>query len=457
MFWSIWSLVSVAHAAPSGDALFTGAGKDAVVIRGYTEVRGTYNDTAVAPWTLTERLRPTMKIYLWDRVSLTTTAEARLDQGRYDTGVFVEAFRTSIESSLRDLAGNGPSLEEVIDTCEWDVSLNREIDTVSDVLALERLYLDFTLPAADLRIGRQPINWGSALFLNPSDIFQQVLLAEPWQERAGIDAVRVNVPVGEDGSITALVGALDTNPSNTSPAGTMIGFDLQGYDTIRGALKGSMNVEQTDISALVSTDGSLHYAGLDFRGDLRGPVPLGWWMEGVYRVNTSEEEVTAAPRVAIGADYSFQVLNRLYVAAQVFHDGTGEIPALYDWNSRQDPALEGITPCEKYDDLPSFTAPDEYRLTLGKWYGLNILRLEVTEDLQFTNTMVMNLADQTGLLFPATAYTIGSRVTVNGGVQYLFGSDGEFRPPSYQMQVGEVNLEPLQPTLTGLAWVRVNL
>ncbi|MFT4975571.1 MAG: hypothetical protein ACI8S6_001458 [Myxococcota bacterium] len=441
MLWAIIVAESVAVAAPSGDSLFTGGGADAVVLRGYVEARGTFSDADETHWGATERLRPTMKVYLWDRITATATFEARLDQGRYDTGEFLEAFRGPIESSLRDLSGNGPSLEEVIETCEWDIELERTYDQVSDVLSTERLFLDVNLPVADFRVGRQSVNWGSALFLNPSDIFQQVLIAEPWQERAGIDAARVNVPLGDRARVTALVGALDS------------------FTRYRGAVKGTVNVKQTDISALVSSDGSRHYGGIDLKGDLSGPVPLGWWFEGIYQLDTDEDTPEGAPKAAVGADYSFDLLNRLYVAGQVYYDGTGEIPALYDWNSRQDPALAGITPCETYDDLPSFEPPDEYRLTLGQWYALNILQLEATDNLTLTNTAVINLADQTGLLFPTAAYIIGSRVTLNGGVQYLFGSDGEFSPPDYQLLAagGEVDLAPLQPTVTGLAWVRVNL
>jgi hypothetical protein len=444
-------------AAPSGDALFTGGGLDAVSVRGYVEARGAYTNADMTHWSTTERFRPTMKVYLWDRVSVLATGEARLDQGRYDTGEFLEAFRGSIESSLRDLSGNGPSLEEVIETCGWDISLERSYTTTSDVLSMERLYVDFTLPAADIRLGRQSVNWGSALFLNPSDIFQQVLLAEPWQERAGIDAARVNIPFGDSARLTALVGVLDTDARQTSAAGTVPGVDLGGYDTVRGAVKGTVNVRQTDVSALLSSDGSRHFAGADLRGDLSGPVPLGWWVESIYQLDTDGDEAVGAAKVAVGGDYSFNIFNRLYVAGQVYYDGTGEIPALYDWNSRQDPALVGVTPCEKYDDLPSFEAPEEYRLTLGKWYGLNVIQLEANENLTFSNTVVMNLADQTGLMFPSTAYTIGSRVSLNGGLQYLFGSDGEFSPPDFQLLVGEVNLAPLQPTVTGLGWVRVSL
>lgn len=456
MLWAVYAS-AVAVAANSGDALFTGGGLEAVVVRGYVEARGSYTDAETTHWATTERFRPTMKVYLWDRVRLTATGEARLDQGRYDNGEFLRAFEPILPS---DLSGNQTvTLEEVIDTCQWDIDLDRTYDELGDVASLERLYLDINTSAFDLRLGRQSVNWGSALFLNPSDIFQQVLLAEPWQERAGIDAARVNIPVGERARVTALVGALSSRTVDLSGGGTTPGIDLSSYDSVRGAVKGTVNVSATDISALVSTDGERHFAGIDLKGDLTGAVPLGWWVEGVYQLDTDGTTSEGAPKIAVGADYSFDVLNRLYIAGQFYYDGTGEIPALYDWNSRQDPALAAITPCddEDFEDFPSVEPPDEYRLTLGRYYALNVIQLEAGDYLTLTNTVTMNLADRTGLLFPQAAYDLGSRVTLNAGVQYLFGSDGEFSPPDYQLFIGGVDLAPLQPTVTGLAWVRVNI
>jgi len=439
MLWAIVFAESVAVAAPSGDALFTGGGADAVIFRGYVEARGTWTDAETTHWGATQRLRPTMKVYLWDRVSLKATGEARIDQGRYDTGEFLYAFEDVLPS---DLSGeNQLTYDELIDRCAWDLDIDRTYDEVGDVLSLERLFLDVNLAAVDLRFGRQSVNWGSALFLNPSDIFQQVLIAEPWQERAGVDAARANIPVGDRATVTALVGALDN------------------FSTYRGALKGTVNVGSTDISALGSSDGSRHYAGLDLKGDLSGPVPLGWWVESIYQLDTGDVTGSAV-KAAAGADYSFNVLNRLYVAAQVYFDSSGEIPALYDWNSRYDPSLSAIDGCDDEDlgrQLSFPEQPDEYRLTLGRWYALNILRLEATDNLMVTTTTVMNIADQTGLFFPAAAYTIGSRTTLNGGIQYLYGSDGEFSPPDFQLQSNGVDLSPLQPTVTALAWVRFNL
>jgi hypothetical protein len=433
-------LLPVALAAPvellSGDALLSGGGLDAVTLRGYVEVRGSYTDAESTHWALTERVRPRLDIDLHDRITLKTTFEARLDQGRYPTGELLELMRPTIEGSLGGLSGGGPTLEEVVEECAWDVDINRTYDEVSDVASIERLFLDIKLPAADIRLGRQPVNWGSALFFNPTDIFSQVLITEPWQERDGVDAARVNVPIGEDIQITGLVAGLDD------------------YQTWRGGLRGSMHVGATDIALIGSSDGSTWFAGLDAKGDLE----VGWWVEGGFEGDlTGTDE--GALKVSAGLDYSFPVLEHLYLATQVYHDGSGQIPALYDWSSRQDPTLATLSTCEAYPEIEDYLpeTPDEYRLTLGQWYGLFVMQLGATEDFTITATTALNLADQTGLLFPTAAYDIGSRVSLNGGVQVLFGEEGEFKPPDYQLMAGEVDISSLYPTWTAMTWARVSL
>ncbi len=429
------TLLSIAAADPgSADTLLSGGGMDAVLLKGYLEVRGSWTDAEAQHGSLTERFRPTVTLDLLDRVSLTSTVEARLDQGRYATGEVLALFREPIESSLGGLSGDGVSLEEVIEACAWDLETERTYDEVSDVLSVERLYLDVNMPAADLRVGRQAVNWGSALYFNPTDIFSEILLSEPWQERAGVDAAKVNVPIGEEVMVSGIAAAVDE------------------FQAVRGGLKGTVHVGTTDISLVTSASPDTYFAGIDAKGDL----VAGWWIEGGLDGSVDGE---AFPKVSVGLDYSLPVRNRLYIAGQVYYDGSGEIPALYAWDTRQDPTLAALTPCEDYPEIDVPPPPDTYRLTLGKWYGLAVLRLEASDYLTLTGTGLINMADGTGLLFPTAQYLIGGRTTLNAGVQYLFGSDGEFRPPDYQFTQNAfgIDLSPLAPTFTAMAWARFSL
>ena len=140
-------------------------------VRDYAEVRGSWTDAEETHWAAVERLRPTVELQVHDRVLIAATAEAAVEQGRYPTGEFAEALREPIETAVGGLSDDGPTLEEVIEDCGWPIETKRTYDEVGDVLSLERLYVDVTSPYADFRLGRQAVNWGSALFFNPTDIF----------------------------------------------------------------------------------------------------------------------------------------------------------------------------------------------------------------------------------------------------------------------------------------------
>ncbi len=67
---------------------------------------------------------------------------------------------------------------------------------------LDRAFITLNLPAADLYLGRQPVAFGSARVINPTDVLApyayEVLNQE---ERIGVDAIRAKMPVGEMGEL----------------------------------------------------------------------------------------------------------------------------------------------------------------------------------------------------------------------------------------------------------------
>ncbi len=78
-------------------------------------------------------------------------------------------------------------------------------DRQSADLWLDRLQVRWRLPAADITVGRQAITFGKAYFWNPLDIF---LPFDPNQfdrdYKAGVDAVRLDVHLGDFSGITAV-------------------------------------------------------------------------------------------------------------------------------------------------------------------------------------------------------------------------------------------------------------
>lgn len=85
----------------------------------------------------------------------------------------------------------------------WEIS-----DDVSTDLALDRVNLKAALSMADLTVGRQAVNFNQAYFWNPLDVFAPFgALQFDRDYKAGVDAARVDVPLGRTGGLN-LVGAV---------------------------------------------------------------------------------------------------------------------------------------------------------------------------------------------------------------------------------------------------------
>jgi hypothetical protein len=393
-----------------------------VEIEGYAEVRLT-DQVGVegVPWNLTERVRPRFQIPIGDRVTVETVVEGALTQGRDTTG---EAAALLLDSEL------GTLLEE---NCTY--TPESRYDQVSDYLSVERLHVDLNLAEADITIGRQAVNWGSGLVFHPTDLYAEVLANEPWRERKGVNSVKALVPIG-DHQVTALVAVGD----DLSP----LWDERPEALDVSAAIKTTIRAGGTDISAVahVQSDGDW-FAG----ADLRGNVEVGWWVEGGWHGDAAAAEVVA------GVDYSFDVLQVLYVAAEYRYDGTGELPEDYDYTAR------GSGASMPFDCafLPTQSA-EEPRTTLGIHYVDAVVRLGVTEDINVSAVGLVNVLDGTGYALPTASANVGSHAVVNVGAQIPFGADGEFRPAkedlTYAVADLEADLSPLLPDATLLAWVR---
>ncbi len=391
-------------------------------VAGYMELRGGYQiGVDGVPWGLNERIRPSLTIAPDSRSSVVVVPEVSFFQGRNNTEELVDILKDSAAGDILEAA------------CTY--TPDTPYDAVSDYLSVERLYYKYNHPFVDLTIGRQAVNWGSALVFHPTDVYAELLVAEPWKERAGVNAVKANVPIGNH-AVTALIA---------------LGDDLSEFAAdepdvekipVSGAMKATLNVVRTDVSAVgyYRADGDW-FAG----GDVRGNLEVGWWLEGGWH---GEAE---APEIVAGLDYSFAVLQMLYVAAEYRYDGSGSAPEDYAWESR---GAAGSLPYE----CAFLPAPPKPRTTLGRHYVDATLRLSATEDFSLGATTILNAEDLTGMLIPDVGYNLGQHASAHVSAQIPFGEDGEFRPPASELKTelaGEIiDFSGQLPDATLTAWVR---
>lgn len=390
--------------------------------RGFGELRfSVFPGAGGQAWQTIERLRPSLTTDVTERVKLVATIEAGIRQGR-DTTV-------ELERTLRSSAF-GPLLEAA--DCEFPQPENGvfHIDSAHDYLAVDRLYFDGYTDFADIRIGRQALNWGSAQFFNPTAPFPEVLLAEPWRPRRGVNALRVSVPFGELNDFTGVVASNDA--FTAARAAGRVRVNWAGIDfALVGAYRGGQN------NGLVGID-------------VRGTLELGYWLEAAYFIGPNPHE-----ELSVGVDYSFPILERAILFLQYYRNGSGSTdPSGYERSTSfaafAAPVCAGVAlPLSGTGQRDPF-AP----FTLGRDYLVAGASLIVLVDLSGNVALVQNLNDGTGLLVPSVTYAALDwlDVSLSAQVPFAFVHGGEFKPSrrDLRLQLTGPDGSSVQADLSGL-------
>ena len=129
---------------------------------------------------------------------------------------------------------------------------------------LDRLCLAWHGTAADVCIGRQPIAWGSARVINPTDVLAPFMFnALDQEDRAGVDAVRLRIATGA-------LAELDL--------GIVCGEDADRHDSAFFC-RSKWYVAQTDAALLLMGFRDHFLLGLDLA---RAIGDAGVWLEGAW-------------------------------------------------------------------------------------------------------------------------------------------------------------------------------
>ncbi len=168
---------------------------------------------------------------------------------------------------------------------------------------VDRLALGATAGRFGLRAGRQPISWGTTLFLTPADPFVPFDPADPYREyRTGVDALRLQFYPGPFSAVDLVVRPARTPAGRTLTALARAKATVSGWDL--SAWGGALHDGAAGAAGLTKT-----VAGAALRGEV-----------SVRAVPDSG----AVVRFAVGADRRWTVAGRdLYVVLEYQHDGFG--------------------------------------------------------------------------------------------------------------------------------------
>ena len=285
-------------------------------------------------------------------------------------------------------------------------------DQLDNEVELYRAYVDFFVPRADIRVGRQRIAWGTGLLWNPTDVYSPVDALDPKKEFEGVDAIRTELQLAELVEAILVIAPEDKADSSRVSArlvASVFGLDVSGSYTYDGP-------HGRDIFGL----------------DTKGEWEIGFWAEGALftdpgggKIPRGEEEEFY--RLSAGLDYTLPVGSGIYVAGEYYRDESGS---------------DELT----IDDFASLANGD--RESLGTDYIFFTSSYTTSRHLNLRASAIGNLDDGSLVLFPTISYRWSDDLEVLFGVDAFLGDEGsEFNPDSDQDPLS------LYPDALAFLWV----
>lgn len=255
-----------------------------------------------------------------------------------------------------------------------------------DKLVWDRAYFKYRDPNWSVTAGKQRIAWGSGYIWNPVDIFNPFVLsfAVKDEDKTNVQAVRVEVPVGEAGGINAFV---------------VTGKPWE--ETARGLrVKGTQGL--FDVALSYVDQGTLgRQVGLETAGDIIKDVGV----RGEIAVKTVPGKSGYIAQATAGGDYTLD--NGVGLNIEYYCNGLGSRDKnAYNWGTAESVGVDYL------------------------FCSANKIIDEITT---VTASVLVNLDDQSFMIYPQYARNIAQNLDLNLEVMLLGGQDGsEFVPPAAQ-------------------------
>ncbi len=283
-------------------------------------------------------------------------------------------------------------------------SENEQVGNVGIYHNLDRASMQYSTSFADIAIGRDAIAWGSARTINPTDVIAPYTYDQlDTEDRVGVDAIRIRIPVG-------ILGEIDT--------GYVIGSNFN-LDKSAFFLRTQLNAAETDYSILLLEYQRDLLIGLDIT---RGIGGAGFWLETAYVLpevfaddtNVSDNYL----RSSIGFDYSFG--GETYAFIEYHFNGAGvTIPEDF---------LENI-------EQSAYTRGAVY--LLGVHYLAPGVTHQLTPLISFSGQLLLNLNDTSAWLVSQIGYNIVEDIHISVGGMLSIGKPPKNNDPTqFQSEFG---------------------
>ena len=263
---------------------------------------------------------------------------------------------------------------------------------------LDRCFFTIKSSVADIFIGRQAIAWGSGHFINPTDVIAPFTFNElDTEERRGVDAVRVRIPLG-------MMDELDL--------GYVPGKDFK-FQNSAFYVRGKTYLLKTDTAFLLMGFRENLLIGLDVTRSIGG---AGAWFEAAYvkpdffsknKEQPVDEKYTKAYfRASVGMDYTF----------------SGKVYGFFEYHFNS----AGKKKPGDYTDVFFSTAFTEGASYLMGQHYLNLgITYQVNALIPFTGLAFINLNDGSVTLSPMLEYNIAENIYLAVGAYLGIGKRPE--------------------------------
>ncbi len=256
---------------------------------------------------------------------------------------------------------------------------------------IDRFIITYRLNFADIVFGRQPIAFGSAKVINPTDVLAPFTFNElDKEERIGIDALRIKFPVSTMGELD--IGYVFGDEFKFSNSALFIRF--KSY------------VLKTDVTPITIIFRNNLLLGINISRSVGGATV---WLEGsevlanLFKDYNSDENYF---RLSAGTDY--QLLPSLYGFIEYHFSQAGKIDA------------------GNYDLLITQTAYREGGVyLLGQHYIIPGIFLEISPLWGLSAQTIINANDPSFFLLTKAQYNIAENIYIDAGVYLSMGKKSE--------------------------------
>jgi len=280
--------------------------------------------------------------------------------------------------------------------------------TFDDSFMLNDAYLTAQEGAFRLRVGKQPIRFGSGYLWNPTDPFTVIDMLDPTYEKVGVNAIRAQVNLPYEGLVEAYVLPGETLADVTleDTGFAFRGRIAAGQWVFAATYAGFMDSVGVDEMTMFPVETRRHLGGLEVTGEVAG---VGLWAEGAYN-RLAKPEGGWAGVTRLGDDEWVEVMGG---ATYTFRGGfTFMAEGLYNGRGLSDP--------DDYTLWHWFAYLEQSIRYMGTGYGALILQLPVSRiHTTFSLTGFGNISDRSAVLNPWISYDWNQYLAIS-----LYGAFG---------------------------------